>query len=234
MFIVSAGDVVSGSIVLSQFKGFKSPGRNYLVVCGCGNFMVKTKPELKRGGTSAMCYACKRRVIATNPNMKHRQTHGETNTYMFRTWENMRRRCRGCWNNQRWRDKGVTVCPEWENDYSAFADYVRSHLGERPEGYSLDRIDNERGYEPGNIRWATAKQQAENRAPGWKWKDRKKSSPAIDDPVWERLIGDLPDSMYTAQLAVHLSISVEKLRSILSLLGKKCITKHEALSDPLI
>jgi len=51
----------------------------------------------------------------------------------------------------------------WREDYQAFSEYVLGQLGERPAGMQLDRIDNEKGYVPGNLRWATKKQQMQNR-----------------------------------------------------------------------
>jgi hypothetical protein len=54
------------------------------------------------------------------------------------------------------------VHPEWE-DFEAFRDYVNDHLGTRPDGMSLDRKDNAKGYVPGNLRWATRIQQVRNR-----------------------------------------------------------------------
>jgi hypothetical protein len=53
-------------------------------------------------------------------------------------------------------DRGIRVCPEWERSFEAFL----AHVGIKPDkALSLDRIDNDRGYEPGNVRWATASQQ---------------------------------------------------------------------------
>ena len=55
--------------------------------------------------------------------------------------------------------RGINVHPEWKNSFTAFLD----HVGRRPtRAHSLDRIDNERGYEPGNVRWATAAEQNRN------------------------------------------------------------------------
>lgn len=59
--------------------------------------------------------------------------------------------------------RGIKMCEEWRNSYEKFAKYIEKNLGERPEGASIDRIDNDKGYEPGNIRWATSELQGQNR-----------------------------------------------------------------------
>ena len=57
-------------------------------------------------------------------------------------------------------DRGIRVCEAWQQDFMAFYE----HIGPRPgPGFSVDRIDNDRGYEPGNVRWATEPQQRENK-----------------------------------------------------------------------
>lgn len=60
--------------------------------------------------------------------------------------------------------RGITVCEEWRSP-SAFIDYLETTLGDPPEGWSMDRIDNNAGYRPGNIRWASHSQQQRNRRP---------------------------------------------------------------------
>lgn len=60
--------------------------------------------------------------------------------------------------------RGIGVSREWREDVNAFCSFVLSNIGERPASYSLDRIDNNLGYAPGNVRWASAKTQNENRA----------------------------------------------------------------------
>lgn len=89
--------------------------------------------------------------------------HGMAGTKEHRAWLGMKHRCRGYTAHHRahYKDKGITVCPEWEDDFLAFY----KHIGPAPSPkHTVDRIRNDRGYKPGNVRWATHSEQMKNRA----------------------------------------------------------------------
>jgi hypothetical protein len=91
-------------------------------------------------------------------------THGLSRHPLYGTWRKMRRRCENptVKDYPNYGGRGITVCAEWQ-DVTGFITWIEANLGPRPAGMTLDRIDNDKSYEPGNVQWATRAQQAANR-----------------------------------------------------------------------
>lgn len=96
------------------------------------------------------------------PVFEHQEKgHGMVKTPEWRAWRAMRVRCSQP-THPKWKDyggRGIRVCDEWQKSFLAFYE----HIGAKPgKGYSLDRVDNNGNYEPGNVRWATYIEQNNN------------------------------------------------------------------------
>ena len=121
--------------------------------CGCGQQTQPAKQTHKSRGY------IKGQPVRFIPG--HVIKHGQTRTAEYEAWEHIVQRC----TNPKckvWKDyggRGITVCAEWRDNFEAFL----AHVGKRPSPkHSIDRIDNDGNYEPGNMRWATMTQQHRN------------------------------------------------------------------------
>lgn len=131
----------------------------WLCKCRCGNTAEVRTSHLMSGHTHS-CGCLGSRTSAG----ERFTTHGLGRTREYKSWAHIVQRCTNP-NNPAFSDyggRGITVCDQWRHDFQAFYDYVSTlpHSGEK--GYSIDRIFNDGHYEPGNVRWATAKEQNRN------------------------------------------------------------------------
>ena len=130
-----------------------------LCQCECGNSKIVRLANLKNGTTKS-CGCLQREKIREIGQQQF--THHLTNSPIYKKWISIRKRC----NNPNAPDyknyggRGIKMCEEWDKDFLKFYEYVKPIY--KP-GLQIDRIDNDRGYEPGNIRFVTAKVNTNNR-----------------------------------------------------------------------
>lgn len=146
-----------GRLVAVRFAFVDARGdRRWVCRCDCGAETTVPWSQVKRGNTRSC--GCLWREARQS---KYGRKRDGTTTYQV--WKGMKARCNG--NSERsrrdYRDRGIVVCERWAISFAAFL----ADMGERPPGMSLDRVNNDGNYEPGNCRWATAVEQARNRRP---------------------------------------------------------------------
>lgn len=158
---VKAGDRYGEYTVLCEApRGYKPSGKPFRVLtvqCSCGT-VKDVRLCLLRDGTTISCGHVQKEIARQLG--KSMKTHGQSKTQFFYVWKAMLQRCHNPNNKSypRYGGRGVAVCEEWRNSFEAFAAY----MGDRPPGMTVDRINSDGNYEPGNVRWATYTQQARN------------------------------------------------------------------------
>lgn len=129
--------------------------RYYLCVCKCGSSKQVREYVIKHALDTTSCQNC---VGSHSP-----KTHGATNTFEFRVWTAMRRRCTYTRHShyRLYGGRGISVCERWATSFVAFL----ADMGPCPFGAagSLDRIDSNGNYEPPNCRWLRRSDQSKNR-----------------------------------------------------------------------
>lgn len=170
-----------GKLTVICRKGSNDKGNAmWKCICDCGNVVVVNSNHLRSGNTCSC--GCTRG-----------EKHGLTNTRIYRIWQAMKNRC----YNQNvvhfgdYGGRGITVCEEWKNSFSAFYDWAISN------GYSdeltIDRIDFNGNYEPSNCRWVNMKMQNNNTRHN---RTITKNGETHSVSEWAEIIGIKPATLY--------------------------------------
>lgn len=126
----------------------------WLCACSCGESIIVSGHSL-RSGTTTSC-GCLAKELAA----ERFSTHNKSGTGTYQSWICMRNRCyyKKDISYKYYGERGITVCDRWLDSFENFYE----DMGDRPDGKSIDRINNEGNYEPTNCKWSTAKEQANN------------------------------------------------------------------------
>ena len=158
---ISPGDTYSRLTVVEEVAQ-RGRYRYVKVKCDCGNTKVVRLNDMRSGRTTSC--GCYRDLRVRETNL----IHGLSHTPEYRVWWDMVSRCTDISNPSyhHYGKRGITVCDEWRNDFYAFFKYV----GQKPKrGLTIDRIDNNLGYSPGNVRWVTQSANNSNKRTSKRW-----------------------------------------------------------------
>jgi hypothetical protein len=176
-------------LVLAEAERSAGARRCVLCRCDCGTEIVVRLDNLRSGATRS-CGCLRQKIVA-----ERSTTHGMSQRVEYRAWEHIIKRCtnRNADNYKYYGGRGIKVHPAWRRDFATFF----AAVGSRPSSnHSIDRIDNSQGYVPGNVRWATRKEQARNtrrnRLIAW----QGKTQPLV---VWAEELG-VPKSRLESRL----------------------------------
>lgn len=155
-----------GRLIVMAAAGVSHDGRTlWRCKCDCGNEIVTRGKDLRQGKVNSC--GCARREHCSERMKKINTKHGLRKSRLYCVWRDMKVRVMNPNHKSygRYGGRGITICEEWL-DYKRFYDWAMSS-GYNPDAAfgecTLDRINNDGNYEPGNCRWVDLKVQANNR-----------------------------------------------------------------------
>ena len=154
-----------GRLTVIEQRGFSETnkhGQRYAVwycKCDCGNYVERTTDVLKKGKSSCGC----RQKEVLKEMSEYNKKHELSKNRIYGIWKNMISRCyrKKDIHYPSYGARGITVCDEWKNNSSKFFEWAFANGYQ--ENLTIERIDNNKGYNPENCTWVTKEQQYKNK-----------------------------------------------------------------------
>lgn len=146
-------------LLVTRFVGLDKNGAVWECKCDCGNIKNVRSGDLRSGNTNSC--GCYRKDQTVKAKLTHGASKNDNKTGTYKSWTSMKARCYGKYSieYERYGGRGIEVCDRWKNSFEEFLE----DMGERPDGYSLERKNPNGNYEPSNCCWIPNSQQAKNR-----------------------------------------------------------------------
>lgn len=166
LLVELTGQRFSRLVVLRKCTRTRSGSAKWLCKCDCGSEKEVYGQNL-RAGVSKSCGCLSKEISSING--KNNRLHGYATrgnqNPLYSIWAGIKSRCHNS-NDKDYENygaRGIALHDEWLDNAESFIKWVISNLGDRPKNHSVDRIDNDIGYVPGNLRWATQTIQQNNK-----------------------------------------------------------------------
>jgi hypothetical protein len=188
--------------------------REWMCRCSCGKEIQVAQNNLRSGNTESC--GCYKRELTVARNTRHGESVGGKWSPEFATYKSMISRCyhSGASGYHLYGGRGIGVCDQWRGD-GGYAQFL-SDMGRRPTpNHSLDKIDNDKNYSPSNCRWATTKQQGNNRRNNqviyWKGERMTITQAAEKEGVkYELVRSRIVDRGWSAEEAMNLAVRTNR------------------------